>query len=213
MRVLDLFSGIGAFSLGLEEAGMETVAFCEQEEFCQKVLRKHWPKVPIFEDVRKLNGKMIMGKLSKDEKLEAIKLYQKGMSLKEVADFYDVTRQAMHDMLKRRIELRSQKRFGKDNHFYRGGESMNSRAHDILEKALQKGLVKKPESGCEQCGANGRFKDGRSEVQAHHDDYNKPLDIRWLCQRCHHEWHKHNKAIDLKEVKGSVDVICGGFPC
>ena len=35
MRVLDLFSGIGGFSLGLEAAGMETVAFCEQDKFCR----------------------------------------------------------------------------------------------------------------------------------------------------------------------------------
>ncbi len=56
MKVLDLFSGIGGFSLGLERAGMETVAFCEIEEFPRKVLRKHWPDVPIFEDVRKLKG-------------------------------------------------------------------------------------------------------------------------------------------------------------
>jgi DNA (cytosine-5)-methyltransferase 1 len=55
MRVLDLFSGIGGFSLGLERAGMTTVAFCEIEPYCQKVLKKHWPDVPIYNDVRELN--------------------------------------------------------------------------------------------------------------------------------------------------------------
>lgn len=55
--VLDLFSGIGGFSLGLERSGgFRTVAFCEIEEFPRKVLRKHWPNVPIFEDVRKLHA-------------------------------------------------------------------------------------------------------------------------------------------------------------
>lgn len=53
--MLDLFSGIGGISLAAEWAGIETVAFCEIESFCQKVLRKHWPDVPIFEDVKKLN--------------------------------------------------------------------------------------------------------------------------------------------------------------
>lgn len=57
MNVLDLFSGIGGFSLGLERAGMRTVAFCEIDPFCRAVLRKHWPSVPIFEDVRTLRGK------------------------------------------------------------------------------------------------------------------------------------------------------------
>jgi len=53
VQVLDLFSGIGGFSLGLERAGpFRTVAFCERDEFCQAVLKKHWPEVPIYEDVR-----------------------------------------------------------------------------------------------------------------------------------------------------------------
>ena len=56
MRVLDLFSGIGGFSLGLERAGMETVAFCEIEEYPRKVLAKHWPDIPIYQDVRELTG-------------------------------------------------------------------------------------------------------------------------------------------------------------
>jgi len=54
MKVLDLFSGIGGFSLGLERAGMETVAFCEIDKKCHKVLKKHWPDVPIFDDVSTL---------------------------------------------------------------------------------------------------------------------------------------------------------------
>ncbi len=52
--MLDLFSGIGGFSLGLERAGMKTIAFCEMDQNCQKVLKKHWPDVPIFDDVKKL---------------------------------------------------------------------------------------------------------------------------------------------------------------
>ena len=54
MKVLDLFSGIGGFSLGLERAGMETVAFCEFDKKAQLVLKKHWPDVPIYDDVREL---------------------------------------------------------------------------------------------------------------------------------------------------------------
>lgn len=57
LRVLDLFSGIGGFSLGLERTGgFETVAFCEIDPYCRAVLRKHWPDVPCFEDIRTFAG-------------------------------------------------------------------------------------------------------------------------------------------------------------
>jgi len=55
LKVLDLFSGIGGFSLGLEwTGGFETVAFCEIEKFPQQVLKKHWSHVPIYSDVKEL---------------------------------------------------------------------------------------------------------------------------------------------------------------
>jgi len=60
LKVLDLFSGIGGFSLGLERTGgFETVAFCEIEPFPRKVLAKHWPEVPCYEDVTKLTGDIL----------------------------------------------------------------------------------------------------------------------------------------------------------
>ncbi len=50
MRTLNLFSGIGGFALGMERAGHETVAFCEQDAFCRAVLAHHYPGIPIFDD-------------------------------------------------------------------------------------------------------------------------------------------------------------------
>lgn len=57
LRVLDLFSGVGMFSLGLEATGrFKTVAFCEVEEYPRAVLAKHWPKVKCYDDVRTLTA-------------------------------------------------------------------------------------------------------------------------------------------------------------
>ena len=60
MRVLDLFAGIGGFTLGLERAGFETVAFCEIEPYAQKVLSKNWPEVPIYDDVREITAERLI---------------------------------------------------------------------------------------------------------------------------------------------------------
>jgi site-specific DNA-cytosine methylase len=55
LTVLDLFSGIGGFTVGLEQTGgFKTIAFCEIEKKCQRVLNKHWPTVPVYEDIRAL---------------------------------------------------------------------------------------------------------------------------------------------------------------
>ena len=57
LKVLDLFSGLGGFSLGLERAGgFETVAFCEIDPFCRQVLAKHWPGVLIHDDIQTLSA-------------------------------------------------------------------------------------------------------------------------------------------------------------
>ena len=54
LRHLDLFSGLGGFSLGLEATGgFETVAFCDIEKFSRKVLKKHWPNVKQYKDKSK----------------------------------------------------------------------------------------------------------------------------------------------------------------
>ena len=60
MKVLSLFSGVGGFDLGLEQAGMETVFQCEYDKQCLTVLEKHWPQIPRWTDVTTLTGKHIL---------------------------------------------------------------------------------------------------------------------------------------------------------
>ena len=56
LKHLDLFSGIGGFSLGLEATGgFETMAFCDIEEYPRQVLQKHWPHVKQYKDIKELN--------------------------------------------------------------------------------------------------------------------------------------------------------------
>ena len=69
MNVLSLFAGIGGFDLGLERAGMNVVAQCERDPWCQQVLSKHWPNVPIYDDVTTLTAEKM-----KNEGVESIDL-------------------------------------------------------------------------------------------------------------------------------------------
>ena len=60
LQILDLFSGIGGFSLGLERTGaFKTVAFCEVDEKARMVLAKHWPDVPIYNDVKEVTNERL----------------------------------------------------------------------------------------------------------------------------------------------------------
>lgn len=65
-------------------------------------------------------------------------------------------------------------------------------AHQIFQKAIDTGEIQK--QPCEVCG--------KEETEAHHDDYNKPLEVRWLCKDCHKEWHRNNKPSYYK--KGEI---------
>jgi DNA (cytosine-5)-methyltransferase 1 len=58
MRVGSLFSGIGGIDLGLERAGMSVAWQCEADPYCRAVLRKRWPNVPCYEDVRLLDERV-----------------------------------------------------------------------------------------------------------------------------------------------------------
>jgi len=59
MKHLSLFSGIGGIDIAAEWAGFSTVAFCEIDKYCQQVLKKHWPDVPIIEDVKDVTKESI----------------------------------------------------------------------------------------------------------------------------------------------------------
>lgn len=233
---LDLFSGIGGFGLAARWNGLKTIQFVEIDPFCRKVLTKNFPGVPIHDDIKTFTLDTYvnswykqpsqdrreivdMGAKRKDFD-EAVRLYDSGLSIQNVADFYGMSRQAMWQVLQRRgCQFRDNLKYGADNHFHRGGIRASDKAQNLLEEAIERGIVVRKVL-CEKCGEAPVFADGRTGIQAHHNDYNKPLDVQWLCQPCHHEWHKNNKAIERKEV--AIDevtgktispfLLTGGFP-
>lgn len=74
MKALSLFSGIGGIDLAAEWAGIDTVAFCEYADFPRQVLKKHWPNVPIFKDVKQLNKELLEkeGVIDQDRTIDII---------------------------------------------------------------------------------------------------------------------------------------------
>ena len=238
MRAISLFAGVGGFDLAFERAGCEIVAHVEKDANCRKLLKARWPDAVDLDDVctahsseyldkavkewfnplgaeytreeRDMAGQL--KKLTKEQAAECVKMYDGGLSLQPIADYFGVSRQAMWDLLRRRTTMRPQKRTGEENHFHRKGSTADDQAQNLCEYAVRKGII--TPAPCEACGKASTFKDGRRGVQAHHDDYNKPLSVRWLCQKCHHAWHKAHDAKRkevLQELK-QADVVCFGFP-
>jgi len=112
--------------------------------------------------------------------------YEDGASLADIGKAFGRSRQAIHDIFKtRNWQLRPQQRLGSDNTFYRGGNRASGRVHDMTSVAIEQGLL--TQQPCEICG--------EQKTVAHHDDYNKPYDVRWLCKKHHFEWHSKNTPI------------------
>jgi predicted DNA-binding protein YlxM (UPF0122 family) len=78
-------------------------------------------------------------------------MYEDGMSIRQVADHYGITRQGMWDILDRRgVKFRPQLKYGEDNHFYVGERRHLKKASHLVEKAVNKGdMIPQP---CEVCG-------------------------------------------------------------
>lgn len=217
-----LFSGYSGLDLGVQAALGGSVAWhVETDPAAAKVLTHHWPTVDNLGDITEIEWETMKQasnrKLTPDQVASSVEMYETGMSLAQIAEYFDVSRQAMWDLLRRRTTMRPQQRYGADNHFCRGGANSSDKAHNVAEKAIAAGRLTRPDR-CERCGGSGQeFRDGRHPIQAHHCDYNKPLDVTWLCQPCHHEWHRVNtaKPVEGGGANGSladIDVLTGGFP-
>ena len=79
----------------------------------------------------------------------------------------------------------------KEAHYYRYPN--RSAARNAVNNALRDGRLFKP-SDCESCN-------DATVLHGHHCDYNKPMDVMWLCDPCHKQWHRDNTPIYCDELK------------
>lgn len=70
---------------------------------------------------------------------------------------------------------------------YRKRYPMKYAAHVVTRNAIRDGKLK-PAELCSTCGST-------EKIEGHHDDYTKPLEVRWLCEKCHKSWHRENTPI------------------
>ncbi len=72
---------------------------------------------------------------------------------------------------------------------YRAANPNKYKAHNKVNNAIRDGKIFKLDK-CEECMSD-------LQVEGHHDDYSKPLEVRWLCSRCHSIWHaEHGEALN-----------------
>lgn len=111
---------------------------------------------------------------------------------KDRINAYDRAYYAEHKqhIQERQAETRRRNRATNNARVLKNRREKYGNAHHQVLRAIERGeIIKQP---CEKCGA--------TETQAHHDDYNKPLDVRWLCDACHKEWHRNNTPKYIKKV-------------
>jgi protein-arginine kinase activator protein McsA len=71
---------------------------------------------------------------------------------------------------------------------YKKENPLKDKARRLVYRAIQKSILVKPDI-CSTCGTPN------NQIEAHHDNYNYPLVVRWLCKNCHAKWHNFNKPI------------------
>jgi hypothetical protein len=213
LRELALFAGAGGGILGGKLLGWRTVCAVEWEPYPRAVLKARMldgilPFFPIFEDVRFICFDSI-AKIMYDTRYYEVRQTSEGLpeSSGNVCGgtFNFRGCQILRKNPPSDVGMdESQKYSDEAEHPSRKRKSLSSGRENLKRLRAEsarnsdpKGIVER-KTYCEQCGNRGRFKDGRNAIQAHHPDYNDPLRVMWLCQKCHHEWHKNFKAIERR---------------
>jgi len=89
---------------------------------------------------------------------------------------------------------------------------LKDRARAALQYQVKIGKIRRRKR-CERCNVIERSEDRKSKIEAHHHDYSKPLDVEWICRRCHDEEHKEERAKYIREVGKANRVFDDDMKC
>ena len=128
--------------------------------------------------------------LTHSQLLECIDRYRNGTSINTLSKETGIHNHRLKGILAPYVTLRT-----KGSYLQRGGKRRPTFVAHRVRRALRSGKLTNPHV-CSKCGESPLDKNGKSLIHGHHDDYNKPLEVRWLCRRCHFEWHKHNTPVE-----------------
>lgn len=135
-------------------------------------------------------------RMTQQEIEEIVRLYASGLPARAVATIVGRSQTAVSRQVAKMSTPRPRVRSGEGSHLWRGGTAAERRMKRLARKRVDKAIFygRLTPQPCEVCGLVGFNRRGRNLVQAHHDDYSKPFDVRWLCATHHNAWHRHNTA-------------------
>jgi hypothetical protein len=154
-----------------------------------KVCRNCLIEKPLFDFYK--HNKMLDGHLNKCKDCVKLRVNNHRAENVEAARKYDKTRNSKpHRVAARKLYIQTKegkeaKKRAQQNYAKR--YPLTYAAHIVTSNAIKNGRLIK-QNNCSVCESN-------IKVEAHHDDYTKPLDVRWLCEKCHKIWHMFNKPI------------------
>ena len=215
MRYGSLFSGYGGLDMGLQSVlGGDTAWFCEFDKAPSKILAHHWPDVPNYGDITKIDWEVVRlrtpFKRRDDRALAMYDLYQSGASLAQVAEKFDCTRQNVYDVFRWRewpmrpkgdarptVEWNGSKWSLRNNGYY--GRTTGQR--DMMHRAVWE-------------YHNGPIPDGWDVHHKDRDRTNNDIsNLQCLPKDEHTKLHAAEAAEEVMPKEApAIDVLTGGFP-
>lgn len=140
-------------------------------------------------------------KMTDEQRKSAIEMVKSGIKKSHVANYFQVSKQYISQLMEKENKPKKEKtRRSRLNTMLKQNRKKQL-AHYLVSSAIMDGVLH-PQP-CEKCGKNNP-PIGRKIIDAHHDDYDKPLQVRWLCRKHHKEMHKY---LPNKNRKKSIFIL------